>query len=145
MNLLTTFPGSMMEGFLPKGWDLARIDACCSQRATAVTDRQDFWHDQFQPVPCRSVEDLDVMMGHEIAFQIRRTREEGKDLALILPVGPMGMYRWVVYFLKEWDIGCEHVHGFNMDEWSDAQGNTLPSSDPGAFQNAMEAACYGPM
>ncbi len=27
MNLLTTFAGSMMEGFLPRGWDLARIDA----------------------------------------------------------------------------------------------------------------------
>ncbi len=30
MNLLTTFAGSMMEGFLPAGWDLARIDACCT-------------------------------------------------------------------------------------------------------------------
>ena len=30
MNLLTTFAGSMMEGFLPAGWDLARIDACCA-------------------------------------------------------------------------------------------------------------------
>ena len=30
MNLLTTFAGSMMEGFLPKGWDLAKIDACAS-------------------------------------------------------------------------------------------------------------------
>ena len=26
MNLLTTFKGSMMEGFLPAGWDLAKID-----------------------------------------------------------------------------------------------------------------------
>ena len=33
MNLLTTFKGSMMEGFLPAGWDLAKIDACCSHPA----------------------------------------------------------------------------------------------------------------
>ena len=84
-------------------------------------------------------------MGHEIAFQIRRTREAGKKLALILPVGPMGMYRWTVYFLREWNVSADHVYGFNMDEWSDADGNTLPSDNPGAFRFAMEGAFYGPL
>jgi glucosamine-6-phosphate deaminase len=32
-----------------------------------------------------------------------------------------------------------------MDEWSDAEGNTLPSTNPGAFQFAMEQALYGPL
>jgi glucosamine-6-phosphate deaminase len=32
-----------------------------------------------------------------------------------------------------------------MDEWSDAEGNTLPSDNPGAFQFAMEQAFYGPL
>ena len=50
----------------------------------------------------------------------------------------MGMYRWAVYFLKEWGVACDHVHGFNMDEWSDRDGATLPADDPGAFQNAMQ-------
>ena len=44
-------------------------------------------------------------MGHEIAMQIRLTKEEGRKLILILPVGPMGMYKWAVYFLKEWNVG----------------------------------------
>jgi glucosamine-6-phosphate deaminase len=57
----------------------------------------------------------------------------------------MGMYRWAVYFLKEWNVSCDHVHGFNMDEWSDAEGNTLPPDNPGAFQYAMEHAFYGPL
>ena len=57
----------------------------------------------------------------------------------------MGMYRWAVYFLKEWGVACDHVHGFNMDEWSDRDGKTLPADDPGAFQNAMQAAFYGPL
>ena len=86
-----------------------------------------------------------MMMGHEIALQIKKTRDEGKPAAFIFPVGPMGMYRWAVYFLKAWNIDCKHVHGFNMDEWSDAEGNTLPGDDPGAFQNAMEQAFYGPL
>ena len=84
-------------------------------------------------------------MGHEIAMQIRKTKEEGRKLILILPVGPMGMYKWAVYFLKEWNVDCKHVYGFNMDEWSDAEGNTLPASDPAAFQNAMIEAFYGPL
>jgi len=32
-----------------------------------------------------------------------------------------------------------------MDEWSDSEGNTLPPDNPGAFQNAMEEAFYGPV
>lgn len=145
MNLLSTLKGSNLEGFFPAGWDLERIDACCAQPPDTVLQRQDFWHPDFEPVGCGSVADLNVMMGHEIALEIRRTREEGRPLALILPVGPMGMYRWVVYFLRSWGVDAHHVHGFNMDEWADAEGNTLPSDDPGAFQHAMENALYGPL
>lgn len=104
MNLLTTFTGSMMEGFLPRGWDLAKIDACASHPPEAITERRPWWNPLFRPFPCASVHDFDVMLGHEIARTIRRTRDEGRPLALILPVGPMGMYRWAVYFLKEWKV-----------------------------------------
>jgi glucosamine-6-phosphate deaminase len=145
MNLLTTFAGSLMEGFLPKGWDLAKIDACCSHPPESIDERRPWWHPHFEPVPCGSVGDFDVKLGHEIARAIQRTRTEGRALALILPVGPMGMYRWAVYFLKEWGVACDHVHGFNMDEWSDRDGNTLPAHNPGAFQYAMQSAFYGPL
>ena len=145
MNLLTTFGGSLMEGFLPRGWDLARIDACCAQPPGSIGERQAWWHADFQPIACKTLEDFNVMLGHEIAQTIRRTRDAGRESALILPVGPMGMYRWAVYFLKEWNVPCDHVHGFNMDEWSDRDGKTLAAEDPGAFQNAMEGAFYGPL
>lgn len=145
MNLLTTLAGSSMEGFLPAGWDLARIDACVADDAASVTERQRWWHREFRPVPCESLADFDTFMGHEIAQTIRRSRDAGEKLVLILPVGPMGMYRWAVFFLKEWGVGCEHVYGFNMDEWSDAQGNTLPPTNTGAFRYAMEQAFYGPL
>ena len=145
MNLLTTIKGSLLENFYPSGWDLARIDNCVDDNPETVCDRQKFWHKDFQPVSCESVEDFAMLMGHEIALTIKKTKDEGKQLILILPVGPMGMYRWVVYFLKEWNVKCDHVHGFNMDEWSDGEGNTLEASDPGAFQNAMEKAFYGPL
>jgi glucosamine-6-phosphate deaminase len=145
MNLLTTFAGSMMEGFLPAGWDLSKIDACCGLQPEQIGQRQAWWHPDFELIPCASGHDFDVMMGHEIATVIRRARDQGRAAALILPVGPMGMYRWAVYFLKEWHVPCDHVHGFNMDEWSDRNGATLPPENPGAFQNAMNKAFYGPL
>lgn len=145
MDLLSTISGSMLEGFFPAGWDLAKIDACIDDDPSTITQRQEFWHPDFKPIPCESVADFDAMLGHEIAHTIRQSRDAGEQLALILPVGPMGMYRWAVYFLKEWNVSCDHVHGFNMDEWSDASGNTLPSDNSGSFQYAMEQAFYGPL
>jgi glucosamine-6-phosphate deaminase len=145
IDLINTLKGSLLEGFFPVGWDLEKIDACCANPSNTVLDRQPWWHPDFHPVPCATVADFDTMMGHEIALEIRRSREAGRKLALILPVGPMGMYRWAVYFLKEWNVPCGHVYGFNMDEWSDGEGNTLPPDNPGAFRRAMEDAFYGPL
>ena len=145
MDLLSTLSGSLMETFLPSGWDLAKIDSCVGDDPSSITDPQPWWHDDFELVPCGSLGDFDAMLGHEIAMTIRQARDDGHQLAMILPVGPMGMYRWAVYFLKEWGVSCSHVHGFNMDEWSDADGNTLPSDHPGAFENAMSDAFYGPL
>jgi glucosamine-6-phosphate deaminase len=145
MDLLTTLPGSLMEGFFPAGWDLATIDRLGALGPAEVVRREAWWHPQFQPVPCGSFEDFDTYLGHEIAREIQLSRQAGHPLILILPVGPMGMYRWTVYFLNEWGVPCDHVHGFNMDEWSDAAGNTLPPDNPGAFQYAMEHALYGPL
>jgi glucosamine-6-phosphate deaminase len=145
VNLLTTLKGSLMEGFLPEGWDLKKIDACVDPDPASLTRRQAWWHPRFEPVACKSLDDFEAMLGHEIALSIKRSRDAGEELILILPVGPMGMYRWVVYFLREWGVACDHVHGFNMDEWSDAEGRSLPASDPGSFERAMETAFYGPL
>lgn len=145
MNLMSTMQGSMLEGFFPAGWDLAKIDALVSDNPADLARREGWWNPQFEPVACSSLSDFEVLLGHEIAREIQQAGQAGQQLAMILPVGPMGMYRWVVYFLKEWGVDCGHVHGFNMDEWADSEGTSLPSDDPGAFQNAMEQAFYGPL
>ena len=145
MNMTDTLKGSYFAEVFPKGWDIEKIAACVSQLPESVTQPQPFWNPAFRPVACENLEEFGAYMGHEIAMQIRKTKEEGRKLILILPVGPMGMYKWAVYFLKEWNVDCKHVYGFNMDEWSDAEGNTLPASDPAAFQNAMVNAFYGPL
>ncbi len=138
MNFMDTVQGSLLEGFFPKGWDMEKIDACCDKGVA----REEFWNDAFTPVACENLSDFDTLMGHEIAMQIKLTGEEGRKLAMILPVGPMGMYRWAVYFLNEWKVNCDHVYTFNMDEWSDAEGNNLENTNPASFEYSMKQAFF---
>src|SRR5581483_5179063 len=43
MNLLTTFKGSMMEGFLPAGWNLEKIDKLAAVADPELTRKQPWW------------------------------------------------------------------------------------------------------
>lgn len=138
MNFNSTVKGSLLENFYPVGWDMEKIDKCCDMGVK----RESFWNDGFTPVECESLGDFDTLMGHEIAMQVKTTYEEGRKLAMILPVGPMGMYRWAAYFLNEWKVPCGHVYTFNMDEWADADGNTLDSTNPASFEYSMKQAFF---
>jgi glucosamine-6-phosphate deaminase len=145
LTMLNTIRGSLIEGFYPRGWDLARIDRCCDLGLKKVTTPARHWNEDFRAVPVKDVSAMDVAMGDAIADQIESTRKEGRRLAIILPVGPMGMYRQVVARLKQSRLKADHVHTFNMDEWSDAQGNTMPGDQPGGFEHAMTEALFGPL
>ena len=138
MDFMSTVKGSLLENFYPNGWDMQKIDDCCEKGV----EREAFWNKDFNPISCDSLGDFETLMGHEIAMQIKKSRDAGEKLAMILPVGPMGMYRWAVYFLNEWNVPCDHVYTFNMDEWADAEGNTLPSSNPASFEYSMKAAFF---
>ena len=144
MDFNSTVKGSALEGFYPAGWDFAKIDACIGT-PESITEAQPQWNEKFSPIPCDNLEEFNTYMGHEIALQIKLAKERGEKIAFILPVGPMGMYKWVVYFLKEWKVSCEHVYTFNMDEWADGEGNTLPPENHGSFQYAMENALFNPL
>ena len=144
MDFNSTVKGSALEGFYPAGWDFEKIDKCIDA-PEKITERQAFWNKDFQPIKCESLSDFETYMGHEIANEIKKAGERKEKIAFILPVGPMGMYRWVVYFLKEWNVKCDHVYTFNMDEWADSEGNTLDSTNTGSFQYAMEQALFNPL
>lgn len=143
MDFNSTVKGSLLEGFYPEGWDFKKIDECCSNKPESITERQAFWNDNFTPIQCGTLEEFEVKMGHEIANEIKKANERNERIAFILPVGPMGMYKWAVYFLKEWNVSCKNVYCFNMDEWADADGNTITGE--ASFQNAMETAFYNPL
>ena len=138
MDFLSTMKGSLLENFYPKGWDLKKIDECCEKGVA----RENFWNKDFNPIECENIYEFDTYMGHEIANQIKLARDRGEKLAMILPVGPMGMYKWAAYFLNEWDVDCSHLYTFNMDEWADGDGNTLPNTDTASFEYSMKEAFF---
>lgn len=145
LTLLNTLRGSLIESFYPREWDLNRIDRCCNMGLKGVTTPARHWNEQFK---ARAVDDVDAMdraMGDAIVDQVGQTRREGRPLAIILPVGPMGMYKRVVERLKSDRLRADHVHTFNMDEWSDAKGNTMPGNQPGGFEHAMTQALFAPL
>jgi len=142
LNLTSTYEGSLLADFYPKGWDWEKIDGCCNHAPETVFESQPWWHPDFQPVMCHSLEAFDAKLGHEIALEIRRARQQDRELILIVPIGPVGMYKWAVYFLQEWGVSCSHVHGFNMDDWSDAEGNTHPADSPESLSSEMRRIFY---
>jgi glucosamine-6-phosphate deaminase len=145
LTLLNTLKGSLLEGFYPRGWDLRRIDRCCAMGPKKLLARKRHWNADFAPVSVDTVKEMDRAMGDAIADQIEQTRGQGWKLALILPVGPMGMYKTVVSRLKRSRTPTDHVYTFNMDEWSDSSGNTMPGNQPGGFEHAMKAALFDPL
>lgn len=145
LDLVNTLRGSLLENFYPAGWNLKKIDACCALGLKRVTKPARWWNGDFKPVPVRDVADMDTRMGNAIADEIERSRRAARPLALILPVGPMGMYKTVVARLKKSRTPCDHVTTFNMDEWADARGNTMPGHQPGGFEHAMGEALFKPL
>lgn len=141
-NMLNTIDGSLMENFYPAGWDLEKIRGCIGKSPEEALSRQRFWDKEFVPEVCKDRTEFYIKLGFEIASQIKKARDEKYKLAMILPVGPMEQYDWVVYFLKYWNVKCDHLYCFNMDEWSDAEGETIPGNEIGAFQYAMEKGFY---
>ena len=74
MDFMSTVKGSLLDGFYPKGWDMAKIDACCEKGVA----RENFWNKDFTPIACDNIYDFDTLMGHEIAQEIKNARARGE-------------------------------------------------------------------
>ena len=79
----------------------------------------------------------------DLVGRIQRSREGGRRLVLILPVGPMPQYSIAVRMINELRLSCHHVVTFNMDEYADEDGNTAPVQWPGSFQRSMMENFFG--
>lgn len=83
-----------------------------------------------------------VEFALDLVTRIARSREEGRKLVLILPVGPVPQYSIATRMINELRLSCHHVHTFNMDEYADEDGNTASITWVGSFQRAMMASFF---
>ncbi len=79
----------------------------------------------------------------DLVGRIRTAREEGRELTLILPVGPMPQYALAARSINDERLSLGHVHTFNMDEYADQDGRTAPASWTGSFARAMQEHFFG--
>ncbi len=79
----------------------------------------------------------------DIVTRIREARDAGRQFVGIFPVGPMPQYEFAAKLINALNLGMQHVHTFNMDEYADEEGNTAPIDWPGSFQRAMWESFFG--
>ncbi|MDG4785922.1 hypothetical protein O7626_08275 [Micromonospora sp. WMMD1102] len=73
----------------------------------------------------------------DLVGEIRRSRDAGQGLVLILPVGPVPQFEIAARQINRERLSLAHVTTFNMDEYADSSGTTAPISWAGSFQRAM--------
>ena len=63
--------------------------------------------------------------------------KQGAKVTMILPVGPVGQYPVFARKVAERGVDCRNVWTFNMDEFLDRNGRTIPTSHPMSFKKTM--------
>jgi glucosamine-6-phosphate deaminase len=67
---------------------------------------------------------------------------EGSKTTMILPVGPIGQYPVFARKVRELGIDCRNLWTFNMDEFLDRNGRTIPESHPMSFRGIMRKGFF---
>lgn len=88
------------------------------------------------------VNKLFFQMARSIADEIKTNNGSGKPTKLILPVGPVGQYPFLVDMCNKENISWKNVYSFNMDEYCDWQGRRLPENHPLSFKNFMKSQVF---
>lgn len=68
--------------------------------------------------------------------------KKGEKVTMIVPVGPVGQYPVFAAKVKERRIDCRNLWTFNMDEFLDRNGRTIPESHPMSFKAVMMTAFF---
>lgn len=124
-------------------YDLARIstfrDAAACERARQVPRSRITEH----PNPDFHIAVIDdpatfyESFARDLVGRIRDSRDAGRSLVAILPVGPVPQFRLAAEIINKERISLSHVTSFNMDEYADEDGVTAPMSWEGSFQREM--------
>jgi len=97
-------------------------------------------------IPFRLLPDRQSLLtefADSIATEIRARNARGERTRLILPVGPVAQYPILVDRCNRERISWKNVFTFNMDEFLDWQGRSIPVSHPLSFEGYMRREVFG--
>ena len=63
---------------------------------------------------------------------------QGERVTMIVPVGPLGHYPVFARKVREQRLDCRNLRTFNMDEFLDRNGKTIPATHPMSFRKSMK-------
>lgn len=92
--------------------------------------------------------DISQLLRHfarSIADEISSNNQQGKPTRLILPVGPVAQYPLLADITNRERISWRNVIVFQMDEFLDWQGRSIPSSHPLSFEGHLRRNLFGPI
>ncbi len=115
---------------------------CLRVRHIKKADITEHPNPEFRITVIEEPSDFHLAFAMDFVGRLKKAREEGKGLVVILPVGPMSQYRMAAAVINSIGLNCHHLTAFNMDEYADQDGNTAPPSWPGSFQKAMRDNFY---
>jgi len=95
-------------------------------------------------IPINIFPNIDAMYEAIAEIMIETTLKKKSDkVTMILPVGPTGQYPIFAKKVKERGIDCRNLWTFNMDEFLDRTGRTVPESHPMSFKSEMMKKFFG--
>ncbi len=83
-------------------------------------------------------DDVHKAFAEDIAGEIKRANAQGKNLNLILPIGPIAQYPILAQICNREKISFQNVFISLMDEYLDWQGRPIPLKNPLSFQGIFE-------
>jgi len=86
--------------------------------------------------------DVFTAMAKEMADEIIKNNEQGRNTVFICPVGPVGQYPVFVDMVNSGDISLKKVYFINMDEYLDDNKQWIDKSNKLSFRGFMERNVY---
>ena len=128
-----------LEQFIP----FQDFDECARVRAITKQDITKHANPDFNVRVIEDADEINRAFALDIVTRIKSARDDGREIVIIFPVGPMGQYAIAADVINMMGLPLDHVHSFNMDEYADQDGNTAPADWAGSFQRSMMESFYG--
>ena len=93
-------------------------------------------------IPFQLVEvpaDVHRVFADDLWAEISSARRDGREISLIMPLGPTGQYRLLAQRVNDERVPLDHVAFFGMDEWLDWQARPFARDHPYSLEGRFHA------